>query len=428
MNLKMMSVLITILIWSWVPNSASGGDDCGCSKMLIGGVFNSSYLATSSQASSAYRHWQCTQEFSTHQQALDSGLSVGLPVYGIPIQVGGSFNASTRDSWKRKNCQDTRMNSSSENRLQLTLSVASTTILTEFNRCQEICNTVGLHCWTSEVSGDTIRAVFKARWGSVASVNQVEILGFDIAGAKLLGENPHFTKGSKLSAGVQSAILQRVDGSNESGYPSAIMLLKTSEGDCIAALPSIPAFIPPPPPPNNPFEKVRFYHKFWADGDPGQCNGAFMGTDEVGFGEWTHEVRIDADRRPGGCFQQFAIRDPDSVLAGLRITVDFRPDGVGQCDEPGNRIIPITTTGELTYSPRYRIDTDERPGGCLETFSIEGRNDIFMDVSIIPDGDSNQCGNPGTHTVQSGSPAQIRIDTDGRPGGCRERFRLRERK
>jgi hypothetical protein len=113
-------------------------------------------------------------------------------------------------------------------------------------------------------------------------------------------------------------------------------------------------------------------------------------------------------------------------LGNLYIDVNFFPDGDGQCDVPGIRGIPISKDGTAFSNP-YRIDTDSRAGGCQQIFSLRGRDDIALDVSFVPDGDPGQCGNPGTHTVDSNTPVTLRIDTDGRGGGCQQAFRLRRR-
>jgi hypothetical protein len=180
--------------------------------------------------------------------------------------------------------------------------------------------------------------------------------------------------------------------------------------------------------PERPRQTPLFGQSFLADGDANQCNGAFTGTDFVRLGEFTREIRIDTDGRPGGCFQSFAIVDPDNVLAGLRLTVNFFPDGEGQCDDPGVRAIPVNReVSGAQFSRRYRIDADGRPGGCQQVFSVEGRNDVALDILFFPDGDPGQCGNAGLHTAVVGQPVQIRIDTDDRPGGCRQMLRLRLR-
>ncbi|MCM0591913.1 MAG: hypothetical protein ACSI46_17095 [Gloeotrichia echinulata DVL01] len=180
---------------------------------------------------------------------------------------------------------------------------------------------------------------------------------------------------------------------------------------------------------------ASFVQLFEADGDPGQCNALASGVIVTPFGIWSNPVRIDTDGRSGGCRQAFTVSDPQNTLAGLNLFVDFRPDGdPGQCGNPGLRGIPVIPLDVAFYGPlyktilqsiAYRIDTDNRSGGCQQTFSLSGRNDIVLDVSFTPDGDAGQCGNAGAFTVTPSSPVTFRIDTDNRSGGCRQSFRLR---
>lgn len=168
-----------------------------------------------------------------------------------------------------------------------------------------------------------------------------------------------------------------------------------------------------------------FLQRFVADADVGQCNGAAYGEFITPINQWSPEVRIDTDGRSGGCLQSFAIIDPQNQLSGLGLYVDFQPDGNGQCDNPGFRQIPINTTYNVTYTTPYRIDADNRSGGCRQTFYLFGRSDVVLDVSFTADGDPGQCGNTGTFTVTPYAPITFRIDTDNRSGGCRQAFRLR---
>jgi hypothetical protein len=171
---------------------------------------------------------------------------------------------------------------------------------------------------------------------------------------------------------------------------------------------------------------IAFYQNFYGDGDLGQCNALAYGIVGAPVEDWTPPIRIDTDNSPGGCYQQLGILDPNKELAGVSLTVDFEPDGVGQCDIPGSRTIPITQSS-LTWSSAYRIDADNRPGGCQQKFTLSGPDVISFDVYYVADGDPGQCGNPGEHTITTGQSVTLRIDTDSRPGGCRQQFRIRKR-
>ncbi len=174
---------------------------------------------------------------------------------------------------------------------------------------------------------------------------------------------------------------------------------------------------------NPVFSNVSFNENFFADGDPGQCGGT--GFQSAPIGTWTTPILIDADGRFGGCQHQFGITDPWNSLAGLSMNLNFAPtDDAGQCGSSGDHAIPITTS-HLVSDP-IRIDTDNRAGGCLETFSLRGRNDIALNIEFLPTADSGQCENAGVATATENSPATFFIDTDDRASGCTQRFRLRQ--
>lgn len=169
-----------------------------------------------------------------------------------------------------------------------------------------------------------------------------------------------------------------------------------------------------------------FGQSFLADGDAGQCGG--MGVGFANFGDWTDPIRVETNNRAGGCWQSFAIVDPNKVLTGLRLFVIFGANGnPAQCNNVGPKPVPISSTGPV-FSDPYRIDTDDSPGGCQQFFVLEGRDDIALDIDFEPDGDPLNCGNRGLHTVVEGQPVQLLLDTgSSRPGGCLQRFRLRKR-
>jgi hypothetical protein len=177
---------------------------------------------------------------------------------------------------------------------------------------------------------------------------------------------------------------------------------------------------------------------FFGEGDQRQCNqgpgyGFFAAgmNDDSGDG-WSPAVRMDTGAPGGGaCTQRFALYDPGSRYADLHISMGFGALGdadAGQCGP--------TTVQELRHTDKLRVDqvpwtneirinTDNRPGGCFQFFKIEGRTDVALDVSFVGDGDAAQCGPVSMVTASDGHPAVIKIDTDTRPGGCRQMLRLR---
>jgi hypothetical protein len=183
-------------------------------------------------------------------------------------------------------------------------------------------------------------------------------------------------------------------------------------------------------------DPIAFWTQFVSDGgDEGQCNSAGYGLLRGGLNQWTPAIRIDTDGRAGGCLQRFGVTDPASQLAGLVLAVSFfgTVGADGQCDggpyTQGTFPIPVVASPSPSLSQPYRIDTDDRGGGCVQTFTLSGRSDIELDVDFFADGDSGQCqpssgAEAGVQTVKVGHSVSRVIDADSRTGGCQERFRL----
>lgn len=172
---------------------------------------------------------------------------------------------------------------------------------------------------------------------------------------------------------------------------------------------------------------VRFLERFYGDEDQGQCGyRQFDDVTVTKFGKWTEPVYINTDNRRGGCRHSFAILDPSDSLHDLSITVDlssFAP--IAQCDSSGPATIPISREmSSIRWSDAYRLDTDDGDTGCSLRFSLQGRNDIALDIEFVADGVPDQCMNAGRHTISANRPVEIRVKTDSRPGGCYLRFRL----
>ncbi|MFA4875502.1 MAG: hypothetical protein WC690_09220, partial [bacterium] len=196
------------------------------------------------------------------------------------------------------------------------------------------------------------------------------------------------------------------------------------------------AFAPPPPPP--PWQppaavpsaptpsRLSICYRFSPDGDSGQCGGA-SGVHCTPLNEWSSEIRIDTDDRAGGCEQQFSVRkaNPTPQEKSLRLCVDFNPDGQSQCDNPGTHC-----AGLNGWTDTYRIDTDSRPGGCQQGFRLDGGDpNLVFEVQYRADGDSSQCELPEHDIVLYRSEGgdwspYLRIDTDSRSGGCLQKFRI----
>ncbi|MFJ8443106.1 hypothetical protein [Kitasatospora griseola] len=173
---------------------------------------------------------------------------------------------------------------------------------------------------------------------------------------------------------------------------------------------------------------TEFGVRFEPDGDPGQCGGR-QGEQWHLNGEWSDQIQLDTDDRPGGCRLAFGIYDPQNQMrdASVRYAFQSAPGaGPGQCGNEGDYRIPTSSTAR-TFGPAIRIDTDSRPGGCTLTFLVSNTPSVTLDIRYAGDGDVRQCGGAlpnDLFTASPGHPVALTVDTDNRPGGCRMQLRL----
>lgn len=171
---------MTLLLAVAIATCAYGqGDNCQeCKAVLAGGVFNTTNINQTQAAKDAFNSWECTTEFTTSQQALDAGVSIGVPIYGVPVKIGGTFSDDQRKSWKKDHCASTSNSSQSFSTLIVAIRQAAPEILSAWTKCIE--NTCGpartaLSCSVTSTNGG---AIFKANWLRNAGDNAVPQVQF----------------------------------------------------------------------------------------------------------------------------------------------------------------------------------------------------------------------------------------------------------
>ncbi|MEU9073808.1 hypothetical protein [Kitasatospora sp. NPDC048538] len=176
------------------------------------------------------------------------------------------------------------------------------------------------------------------------------------------------------------------------------------------------------------FGPAAFGIRFEPDGDPGQCSGR-RGEQWHVNGEWSDEILLDTDDRPGGCLLSFGLFDPQNQLGSTSVRYAFQSapgTAPGQCANQGDYRMPASPTAR-TFGPAIRIDTDSRPGGCTLTFLVSNTASTTLDIRYAGNGDVRQCGGALPNdllTASPGQPVALAVDTDNRPGGCRLQLRL----
>ena len=133
-----------------------------CSEILRDGVFNSSQVFEGALASLSYRAWECTAEFRNHNDAINAGVRVGFPVFDVPIEVGGTWAESHVSNWKRTNCSESDLNSTSERTTITLIRTVAPELTAAWVRCRELTRPDSAIACEVTQQGNIV--VFNARW------------------------------------------------------------------------------------------------------------------------------------------------------------------------------------------------------------------------------------------------------------------------
>jgi hypothetical protein len=201
-------------------------DDTQCAEVLRGGVFNTTRLIDDTASSLSYRSWQCSTEFSSHDQAVAAGLTVGFPIYGIPLKVGATFSNSEVKTWKTANCSQADLKVDRSRATLSLLQVASPEILNAWVACMALNSPPSAVACRIDRSGQNI--VFTTHWQRTAGDTAVPKVkyysAFDSKCTRSLKQ------GDSIDEGGQSVPCTFSAGTAPS------FVLNTSRGSCFTAL------------------------------------------------------------------------------------------------------------------------------------------------------------------------------------------------
>lgn len=170
----------SVLILLTSPAAGQESDCKECRAVLAGGTFNTTNINKTTSSKKAFESWLCTTDFGTHDEAVGAGISVGVPVYGVPVKIGGTWTESDRQTWKMTHCQSTASASDEFSSLVVAVREASPDILKAWTTCIETtCKPATprvLACRTTPTKGGTI---FEATWHrSVGDTNPPKVAFF----------------------------------------------------------------------------------------------------------------------------------------------------------------------------------------------------------------------------------------------------------
>lgn len=208
---KKLSLLTiaTIVLFQFLTTTLLAQD---CDQVLKDGVFNTTTINSSTDVSKTFYEYIYSADFSTHQQAIDAGLSVGTVVYGVPLQIGGTFSKQQKDQWRSTHQQYKNETMTSSQKYSALMKYASPDILEAWSTCitNMTASRVGLYGWLQEVSPSS--AILHITWIPMAGDN---------------GASPKVTN-SSMSGGFRS------DNPNSPVLPVGYTLLQGATGNLVS--------------------------------------------------------------------------------------------------------------------------------------------------------------------------------------------------
>lgn len=171
LHLKLRLATVLILSAASIGKATAAPDVNQCAIVLqpaLKTLINSGKIQSNSDA---YTTFQCSEEFNTHDDAIKSGISVGFPVYGIPVKVGGTFDRTETENWKKNNCSSSSRQTSADAATSFFLSQLAPEVVPAWSKC--IHDLGGREALDCEMQSST-PPIFKARWLRTSGASATE--------------------------------------------------------------------------------------------------------------------------------------------------------------------------------------------------------------------------------------------------------------
>lgn len=208
-----------------------------CDSVLKDGVFDTILVNTSKTVSENLTEWLESVDYKNFQKLQSAGLNIGLPIKGIPINVGGSFSESEFDDWKTQVSAGASRQFTEAETMQVFSKSASPNILNAWSTC-----IAGMGLGSGlrhdvDPTGEP-NFVFTVRWipNSMTDFPPTVLPGgFQVSGAT---PKSTFPDDMEIPLAGFSVIISRT------GTESITIVLNTTKGTITESIPALP---PPPP-------------------------------------------------------------------------------------------------------------------------------------------------------------------------------------
>ncbi len=214
-----------------------------CDAILRQGVFDTIIIDFNKSVASNLFEWLKNTDFQTFKEKTSGGLNIGLPIEGIPINIGINFSEDEFNEWKQSVNQGQVRNFTEDEALQIVRRSASPDILDAWVKCIRDTNNngTGIICrLLSDEDAATIQ--YEARFipNSSADADKIpQVNRFIVTGATSI---EGIQVGDEIPFGGVAATITR------EGRSEITINLNTDKGICTRTIPPIPLPAPPPPP------------------------------------------------------------------------------------------------------------------------------------------------------------------------------------
>jgi hypothetical protein len=99
------TALATVLGAIGVFASTTAGVADQCDAILRSGTWDFSSTSSSSYQTSSFLNWMCSQSFQSFAEMKDTAVKIGIPVNGIPLEIGGANAESSWSEYYRATCE-----------------------------------------------------------------------------------------------------------------------------------------------------------------------------------------------------------------------------------------------------------------------------------------------------------------------------------
>ncbi|MBF0537018.1 MAG: hypothetical protein HQL03_02060 [Nitrospirae bacterium] len=204
-----------------------------CDVVLKGGIFNTTFLSSDANQKQTFNEWLCTTDFNSHNEAINAGVSVGVPIYGVPVRFGGTFSREEKDTWKHTNCSDRASSSEYSLKYSLLIRKVEPKVLETWLSCIKLINSFnpGLKCSLDD--NDKINSFFSVKWNRLDDLDiELPVVKDSLIDGAIISlkngqsGNELIQKGEKIQTTDYNLNLQR------NGTSPIVLILNTTRGSC----------------------------------------------------------------------------------------------------------------------------------------------------------------------------------------------------